>query len=291
MNDKIYALLQLIDDPDEEVYTVVAHELIEMGSTIVPQLERVWESSQNGLLHYRVEHIIHRVQFNHLCDEFSTALSQKYISLYEIMLLIAQYRYPQLNRAGIDAFMVKLKKDIWLELNNQMSSIEVLEVFKGIFYNYHSFKGTGLKNTTPDHFMLNKVLESKHGNAFSLGLLMLAVCEHLDITLFAINVPFQFLVGYFHIQAHDSDSAHNANINTPAVFLDALDGTIYSWQEVEVYLRKLELSTSVPVSPLDSRKVLYVYLLMLKNCYEKEKDTTSADEINTLIKKVALYIQ
>ncbi len=50
-----------------------------------------------------------------------------------------------------------------------------------------------------EDFLINKVIENKKGNAITNGILYLIICELLDIPVKAINIPKQFILGYFDI--------------------------------------------------------------------------------------------
>ena len=53
-NKEIKALLQLIDDPDEEVFNTVSNRIISFGKIIIPNLEDIWEHSTNEALQERI---------------------------------------------------------------------------------------------------------------------------------------------------------------------------------------------------------------------------------------------
>jgi hypothetical protein len=54
-NREIYALLHLIDDPDEEVFGVVSNRLIDFGKGIIPNLENLWENTVSEDVQSRIE--------------------------------------------------------------------------------------------------------------------------------------------------------------------------------------------------------------------------------------------
>ena len=46
-NREITALLHLIDDPDEDVYSTVSDKIISFGKEIIPNLENLWENKMD----------------------------------------------------------------------------------------------------------------------------------------------------------------------------------------------------------------------------------------------------
>jgi hypothetical protein len=67
--NELNALINLLDDPDEEVYRHVTDRLIALGTSIIPSLEVAWEKTFDPNLHYRLEELIHLIQFETLLKE------------------------------------------------------------------------------------------------------------------------------------------------------------------------------------------------------------------------------
>ena len=42
-NNQIKALLNLIDDPDEDIFMQVKNELVFLGIDVIPTIEKAWE--------------------------------------------------------------------------------------------------------------------------------------------------------------------------------------------------------------------------------------------------------
>ena len=60
---EISALLNLIDDPDEEVFGAVSNKIVEYGIKIIPNLENLWETTPQEGIQERIELLIHRLHF------------------------------------------------------------------------------------------------------------------------------------------------------------------------------------------------------------------------------------
>ena len=60
---RISALINLLDDPDETIFSQVSQELLSFGDQVVRELEDAWENSFNEILQLRIESIIHQIQF------------------------------------------------------------------------------------------------------------------------------------------------------------------------------------------------------------------------------------
>ena len=91
-----------------------------------------------------------------------------------------------------------------------------------IFYNYYKQTGVEISYDNPDAFLINKTLEAKKGNAISNGILYLILCEQLDLPVKAINIPRQFILGYFDLQYEalnpTKHSSEKIKIQSPLFF-------------------------------------------------------------------------
>ena len=63
--NEIHALIKLIDDPDEDIYSQIRDRIVSLGSPVVPVLERAWETDDLGdLFRNRIEDILHTIHLD-----------------------------------------------------------------------------------------------------------------------------------------------------------------------------------------------------------------------------------
>lgn len=282
-NKEIRALLQLIDDPDDEVFDTVANRLLGFGREIIPNLEQLWEATVDEGLQERIETLIHRVHFNDLQDEFLEWSNSKNPELLRGAILVAKYQFPDLNIPSILTQFDQIRRNIWLELNNYLTPLEQVNVFNSILYNYYKLQGHELTEREPKYFFINLVLESKQGNSYSLGVLYLALCELLDIPIFAIDLPRQFVFAYIdtlhHFYRQDDDAVQQIQF-----YVDPLSGMVYTQKDVDTYLRKINYNDKdAYMSPLSSKRVVFKMLEELALCYRYKREEAKAEEIQSLM--------
>ena len=277
-NKEITALLHLIDDPDEDVYSTVSDKIISFGKDIIPNLESLWENTGNEEIQERIELLIHRLHFRDLTDDF-TEWAAKDADLLEGALLVARYHYPDMDTTVVYQEIEKLRRNTWLELNNYLTPIEQINIVTSIFYNYYKQKGVEFAYNNPDDYLINKTLEGKKGNALSNGIIYIALCELLDIPVKAVNIPRQFILAYFDPQydllnpvGHPSEKIN--------FFIDPLNGQMYSHNDVEAYFKRI----SVPPVPsyfrqLYNRRIIQYLLEELSKCFDNERNRYKMDEL------------
>ncbi|HET8572936.1 MAG TPA: transglutaminase family protein [Edaphocola sp.] len=289
-NKEITALLHLMDDPDTEVFETVAGRLLDYGKAIIPRLEQLWENTLDETVQLRIESLIHRALFQELQKNFAVWAKKKNASLLDGALLIANYRYPELDKDIVLSEIEAAQKNIWLELNHYLSPLEQVNVINSILYSYYKIQGEDNVNKDPDLYCLNHLLESKHGNSFSIGILYLVICETLDIPIFGVNLPRQFILGFFDNLYHFLSPRDNP-VQSIQFYIDPVNGMVYTQNDVNVYLSKInERPPSGQIKPLTAKEIIFKMLDELSATYFLHHEQEKAEEIRQLQDILKPYI-
>jgi Transglutaminase-like superfamily len=281
--NELKALLSLLDDPDEEIYNSVAKKIIGYGPVVVNKLEKIWDTSDNERVVHRAECLIKRVHYQAIQSEFMEWNKKEHPELLVGAFLIAKFDHPELNIDHLRNEFEKLRRDIWLELNNHMSPVEQINILNTMLYGYHRLQGRELSEREPAHFFLNRVFDNKTGNAYSLGILLLALCDSLDIPMFAMNIPKQFILGYFLPHA-DYLEPEKGIQNKVQFFLDPVNCMLYSMNDVETYLKKINaFDTEKHLQPVPTKQVIRRTMHELSLCFRHVKEAQKAEEIDELM--------
>lgn len=282
-NREISALFHLIDDPDVEVYTSVSSRIISFGKAIIPNLENLWENTQDEDIQERIESLIHKLHFRDLTEDFVNWMNGN-CNLLQGALLVSRYHYPEMQKNQSLDEIEKLRRNIWLELNNYLTPLEQVNVITSILYNYYKQKGVEISYSQPEDFLITKTLETKKGNAISNGILYLVLCDLLDLPVRATNIPRQFILAYFDPQYQfmnpSGSTAEKINF-----FIDPLNGQIYSHKDLESYFKRI----SVPPTPsyyrkLSNKRIIQFLLEELSKCFDDDRNRYKMEELLTLAK-------
>lgn len=277
-NKEISALLHLIDDPDEEVYGTVSNKIISFGKAIIPNLESLWENTSNEQIQERIELIIHRVHFRDLTDDFINWKNGS-ADLLDGALLVAKYHYPEMQPIAALQEIEKIRRNIWLELNSYLTSFEQINVITSILYNYFKLTGTEISYSQPEDFLLNKVLESKKGNAISNGILYLILCELLDVPVKAIHIPKQFILAFFDPQYSLLNPVSHTSEKI-SFYIDPLNGQVYTHKDVENYFKRISVPPTVSYfRPWNNKKVIQSLLEELSKCFDNDNNQYKKEEL------------
>lgn len=286
-NKEIQALLKLIDDPDEIVYETVSNKIISFGKDIIPNLENYSETFVNAALQDRIESLIKRLHFEDIKEDF-LKWSSGTADLLAGCLLLSKYVHPNMDATVIFKEIEKLRRNIWLEMNSYLTPMEQINVIGSIVYNYYKQKGIEINYENADGFLLNKTLELRKGNAFGNGTLLLILCGLLDVPVYAINIPKQFILGYFD-QHYDVLNPKGHASEKIKFYIDPVNGQMYSHKDVENYFKKMSLPpTSSFFKPFDNKSIMVLMLSELKKCFENKAQYLKIKEINSLIEMLEL---
>ncbi|HPI00030.1 MAG TPA: transglutaminase family protein [Chitinophagaceae bacterium] len=281
-NKEISALLHLVDDPDEEIFSTVSDKIISYGSGIIPNLEHLWETVPDEAVQERIEGLIHRLQYTDLQTECSNWNKYNSNDLLAGALLVAKYRYPDVDQTVAIQDVEKIRRNIWLELNNYLTSLEQANVIHSILYNYYQLKGNEIKYTAVDEFCIQKVLATKKGNVITNGILYLVLADLLNLPVRAINIPRQFIL-IFLKEDYVLDVDTTSIAEHIHFYIDPLTGQLFTQKDIENYFKRI----AVPIIPsyfksISNKKIIQVLLEEFSKCYDNDIDRYKKNELLAL---------
>jgi len=277
-NREISALMHLIDDPDEEVFSTVSSRIISLGSEIIPNLENLWENTPDGEVQERIEMLIHRLHFQDLQQDFTNWTAKDRPDLMEGALLVSKYRFPDLHGAPALQEVEKFRRNIWLELNSYLTALEQVNIVNKILFSYHKFKGSEISYQNQEEFLISKVIEMHRGNSITNGILYQSLCQMLDIPVRAVNIPRQFILAFF------DETPEYFSTHTPAnkihFFIDPVSGQVYTQKDVENYFLRINVEpTEAYFKPMENRQIIRFLLKEFSKCFDDQKNMYKKDEI------------
>lgn len=283
LNKKVTALLSLVDDPDIEVFDSVSNELLTYGKEIVANLQDYKETVDEEFVLKRIEILIRRALFSELKTQFISWSQEKKPSLLKGALLLAQYQFPDFDEKRFLEQFDKVKRNVWLELNDFLTPLEQINVINSIFYNYYKLKGTEGQVQHPNLYFINHLLENENGNAYSLGIIYLVISEMLDVPIFGVDLPYQFVLGYFdNLYNFLSDQEPIQNVQ---FYIDPINGIVYTQTDITNYLKKIRRFDERQsfMLPLNNKEVIKIMLTSLIDAYEANREPEKACDIQQLL--------
>ncbi len=256
-NPKIKALIQLLDDPDLTVFEEVSKYLIDIGEEVIPHLEKEWEISFNDLVQERLESIIHNIQLNALKEELYLWLQEDQPSLLKGAYLIARTQYPNLSYIPLEDKIEKIKKDVWIELNDQLTALEKVRIINHILYDIYKLGPNKGDYFSPQNNFINVVLESKKGNPVSIAIIYEEIARRLKLPIKGVNLPGQFILAYIDPVVAASQKPVTGPEDILFYISMVQKGSVVGIHEIETYLKQLnntplEPQYYLPCSPMET---------------------------------------
>ena len=281
LNDgEIKALISLLDDSDTEVYHHIEDRLVSLGREVIPLLEDAWSSAFDAVIQHRIEHIVHKIQFDNLLEEIKLWIYTEDQHLLAGAILIARYQYPDLDEDKIYQQINQIKKDIWLELNENLTALEQINVINTIFFARYNYSGNTSNYHAPQNSFINCVLESKKGNPLALSLIYLVIMQQLGLPIYGVNLPEHFVLAYLDESKHEDEP-----INKILFYINAFSkGTVFGKPDIDQFVKRLNLEPQTSYyTPCTHRDMILRMLRNLAHSYQKLGDTEKVDEVNLIV--------
>jgi regulator of sirC expression with transglutaminase-like and TPR domain len=279
---EISALIDLLDDPDQDIFNNIRDRLMSYGEEVIPELESAWEASFNNLVQNRIEDIIHNIQFTNVRTKLEAWASKVDPNLLEGAILIAKYQYPDLDEERIINKIEVIKRDIWLELNPNLTALEKVRVMNHIIFEIHGFSGNTANFHAPQNSYLNNVLESKKGNPLSLSILYSVIAQSLGLPVYGVNLPEHFILAYKDEFEDLSMEEHPFGV---LFYINTFSkGTVFGKREIDTFLRQINMEPlDMFYSPCSNVDIIRRMLRNLIAAYEKLGYPEKVQDLEQLI--------
>jgi regulator of sirC expression with transglutaminase-like and TPR domain len=285
---EVIALITLLDDPDEVIYTQVKNRFVILGPPAIPHLETAWENSFDAIMQKRIEIIIHTIQFEILQKALKKWAIEEQEDLLKGILILSRYQYPDLNETKIRKDLGQIKQDVWLELNDDLTAIEKVKVLNHILFEVHQFSGNITNYHAPQNSFINNVLESKKGNPLMLSVLYMLICKELNIPIYGINLPQHFVLAYLNDYANLIDVNNKTLSNNILFYINPFSkGLIFNQKDIDQFLKQLNLEPEAKYYiPCSNIEIVKRSLNNLIFSYEKLGYLEKVDELKGLDKQL-----
>ncbi|MDP4209359.1 MAG: transglutaminase-like domain-containing protein [Bacteroidota bacterium] len=270
MNTKeIQAILTLLEDPDAQVHEAIFKSLMDMGVNVVPDLEKAWEFSGNGGLQDKIEGIIHKIQLNFIHQSLSDWVKNGAEDLLEGAYIVAKYQYPDLTFAEVNNSIEKIRRDVWLEINDNLTALEKVRILNHIIYEIHKYTANTTNYYSPQNSFINQLIISKKGSPIMLGILYIVVARKLGLPIFGTNLPKNFILAYKDEYDDIMDPAQESD--NVLFFINPFNkGAAMGRKELDFSLQQQNISSDDSFfQPCSNVEIIQRLMLHLIYSYEK----------------------
>lgn len=260
---EISALVNLLEDEDEEVWKAVNKKLLAFGPEIVPILEKAWETAINNSLQERLENTIQEIQFRSVCNDLHNWELATSDELLKGACIVARMQFPELKIDTLHNAIDKIKQDIWPESFENLTPLEQIKLINKVFFEIHKFSGNHSNYYAPQNYYLNQVLDTHKGNPVSLGIIYIELAKRLNLPIYGINLPKNFILGYKDISAQNKKESILFYINP------FNKGAVLGKREIDFFLQQQKIEPDESFFyPCSNSDIIERLIRNLINSYE-----------------------
>lgn len=278
---RIAALLKLLDEPDEIAYEKIREQLVMAGSEIRPMLEAEQDNVFDPLVQERIRSVITTIDRGVLTNEFRDWIFSGDADLLKGFCLVAKSRYPGLKEEDIISRVEQLKVDIWIELHDNLTALEIVKVINHVLFHVHKFDGNKSDMSSPQNSFVNDLLDTRLGSPVSLGILYQVLANRLEIPIMGVNLPQHFILAYL------SDwKISKPDENNVLFYINPFNqGAVFTRREIELFVRQMKIQPERSFFvPCSNQMIIMRLLGNLLFSYRKLGNSNGVEDIEALIK-------
>lgn len=282
--DHLNLLIHLLDDPDQEAFHQVSNEILTLGLPAVEPLEEAWFNTNDNLTRKRIEDLVHNLQYDSLYKELGDWVTAGGQDLLRGYLIATRFQYPNLEEEKLLADLNKLTRSVWIELNENLTSLEKVKVLNHMLFGVIEIGGEITDIHVPDHYFLNNLLQSKHGNAVSIGMLYIIIAQKLMLPVKGVDLTGNFIACFTHVPSDFKDDYKPTSevkfyINPFAM------GAVFTRKEILLYLEKAGIVPTLNCfKPADNIAVLKRWCYDLMKAYIDSGMKEKAAELKNFVR-------
>jgi len=276
---EVNSLIRLLDDPDPEIFNHVHGKLLSYGSEAIEYLENAFGEAFDSVQQERIANLVHEIQFGIVKNDLKLWYQGGAFDLLQGILTINRYQYPDLDEQKLINQLETIKRDIWIQMNNEASPVEQVKLINHVFYHMYGFSGNTTNHQDPQNSYLSQVMETKKGNQILLAIIYSIIAQKLDIPVHGVNLPQHFILAYLD---ESKDSEFESGI---LFYINAFNkGFIFGRRDVDMFLKQLNLSFDKQFyEPCSNTDIIRRVLRNLISSYEQLGSTEKVDELKELL--------
>jgi regulator of sirC expression with transglutaminase-like and TPR domain len=283
-NKELSALIKLIDEPDDQFYLQIKNKISSYGKEAIPYLEYAWSHNLNALAQKRIKILLHKLQFDNIVNELSDWYALGASNLLMGYMLVSKYQYPNLDEDFIRKELERIKMQIWLELNTELTALEKVKVFNKILFDVNSFAGARKDYYSPLNSYINNVIESRKGNPLALSMLYIILADMVEVPIYGVNLPEHFILAYIDVDStFPGQEIEKANV---LFYINPFSGgVVFTKHEIEAFLQQLKVEPRGRYfQPCSNVEMIKRFLVNLINAYNSAEDKIKVSELEILLK-------
>ena len=269
---ELYALYQLLDDPQASIQDAVRERILVIGEEAVQPLRSIAQD-HGDVNRAAVEDLVNEIRMTKTLERLGRNYSDsdRAIDLERGAFVLARYGFPGINISNYEQRLDEMASDIKVLAGMRAAPLDLFMKMRSYLFSDLGFLGNREDYYNPNNSYLNKVIDFRKGIPITLSLLMLVLARRLGLMLNGIGMPMHFLVQY------DDGSR--------MFFVDAFNsGIIITRDQCRLMLSSSGITLTpemlAPVSPRDILERMWRNLYL---AYQQQGDEPEAQRVAELL--------
>ncbi len=280
----LQALISMVDEPDDGVYSSLKTRLLSYKEDAIPPLKEAWMAATDLLVVSRLGELLDEINFRLIYNETEAWVSSREKILTKAMFLINKLGDNRFDEDACNDKIALLFKDAWLEMNENLTALEKIKVLNHIFFSIHKYNSNPATNDGVEDFFINKLMNTKEGNASSMGILYLSIAQYLKLPVFGVNLPGHLILAYVddRFKLKDLNSYRREDV---LFYINPFNGgAVFTESEIELYIKQVNLTKKEHYFlPTDNRLIIERYIKELQKAYNREDDSVMSKKLKQLL--------
>ncbi len=276
------ALLQLVDEPDQNMYSMIEKRILEHGCAILPFLQEASENHFSDEVLERIRNLIYKINVEYIRNELWQWKKMGAGNLLHGLYLVNRYQYPFVEFDFLKKQISDMKHDVWIEINSKLTILEKIRVFNHVLYNVHGFKPNRTDFHNPANSFMTDVLQNKTGSPVLMASVYIIIAQMLGLPVYGVNVPEHFICVV--VNEGEDESMSFLPKREPLFYINAFSkGALFTKVQLSAFLKQLKAVEKPEFFvPCKNEEIISRVLNNLIFAYQKTGDALKQDEIRIL---------
>ena len=281
---ELEALVSLLDEPNEDMFSQIRHKVLTYGEEAIPALEEAWANYLGDNETDRIEALINEIRVNELQINLSDWIDAGSKNLFRGYLLLMHYLVRGFDEEKFLRSFDRLVKEVWLEMNDELTALEKVKVLNHIFYIVHGFKNIDIPPITLNDYLCNTLIDKKKGNSLTLGILYISVSQALEIPVFGVDLPGNFISVYMDDNSPIRETDKYVGDDVLFYLNPANMGNVFTHNEVKYYCGHMNLKLLPEYFMPSGNKIILIRLMSeLESVFRENNNDEKADGLLKVI--------
>jgi regulator of sirC expression with transglutaminase-like and TPR domain len=283
--NKINSLIHLLEDEDEQVYLLISDQIMAMGSEMIPFLLDADDRSINPLLSSRLREMQMKLSLNHGKEELAVWKERNVRNLFQGLSILSKFQYPRLELRKISDLINKIRQDLWLEINDNLTALEKVRIMNHIFFETYGFKGNSENYFALENSFINDVLMSRKGNPLLLSSIYSIIAQSVNIPIYGVNLPRNYMLVYIE-RLYNQDN--EVSVQDVLFYINPFNhGEIHSLADIQAYLRRIQMEPKQEYFlPCDNAVTITRCIHNIINSFEQNSKMEQAEPYKQLLEVI-----